>query len=426
MRGNFHFSLREIAEKISCCEISPLELAESYLDNIEKNDKQIQAWSYLDIGGAIETAAKLAKEAQMGQIRSPLHGIPIGIKDNIDTIGMPTHMGSKLSALRIPAEIDAPIVEKLKKMGAVIIGKTNMTEFAWLDPGPTRNPKNLEHTPGGSSSGSAAAVSAGMVPIALGSQTAASVCRPAAYCGAAAFKPTYLPNKDIHPLAPSFDTIGFFGGQFDNLAFFLKSFDEKYLISHSIKSNLKIGFIADSIYKEASRSLLDLQGHVLQNVKSTAQIEEVKPIIPFQQIIEWHKKVVAYEAADTYKELIRNQSSIISRNFSQLIHDGLAISRQEYSELLERITGVKEQFWIENNHIDMFVTIPTSASAPKGLDNTGDPSFTIPWTVLGGPLSVIPSGTDEQGLPISIMLASSPNSDKKLLSLSSYVNGYIN
>src|SRR5215468_11043304 len=205
--------IAELQRDIRSGTLSAAALVERCLARIEVVDPAVQAWRHVAGDSARAEAELLDHEARKGRFRGPLHGIPIGIKDIIDVAGMTTLANSKTRAGSPPATADADIVAALRLAGAVILGKTHTTEFAFLDPSPACNPHNIAHTPGGSSSGSAAAVGAGMVPLALGTQTVASVNRPAAYCGVAAFKPSTQSNCTfgITPLAPAFDTVGFFG-----------------------------------------------------------------------------------------------------------------------------------------------------------------------------------------------------------------------
>ena len=205
--------IAELQRDIRSGTLSASALVERCLARIDATDPAVQAWRYVAYDSARAEANLLDREAKAGCFRGPLHGIPVGIKDIIDVLGMTTLANSKVRANSTPATANAEIVAALRLAGAVILGKTHTTEFAYFDPSPARNPHNIAHTPGGSSSGSAAAVGAGAVPLAIGTQTVASVNRPAAYCGVAAFKPSTQSTctHGIAPLAPAFDTVGFFG-----------------------------------------------------------------------------------------------------------------------------------------------------------------------------------------------------------------------
>lgn len=425
-------SLKKTMEKIKMQQMTTIDLVQSSFDHINRKEKEISAWSYIDKEKAMELANKRTKEANQGHIKGPLHGIPIGIKDNMDVKGMPTRLGSKLWKDREPATQDALIVQKLKEMGAIIIGKTHMTEYAWLDPTKTKNPHNLNHTPGGSSSGSAAAVASAMVPISLGSQTAASVCRPAAYCGIGGFKPTptSLFVKDVKPLAQSFDTIGFFATYFEDLTFFVNDLlpnhkDELTDIPHFSAQKFTIGMISDILYETASISIKQLQIKFTNDLLANHyQIEHIHPFEPFQLLIDCHKKIIAYEAAMNYQKIVQEHTPLLGNKFINLVNDGLNVSTSEYKEAQFIISEYRERFWKDAEHIDFFIIPPVPTTAP-GLETTGDPRFTIPWTVLGGPLAVIPKEVDDQGLPLAIMFASAPGTDKKLLHFGRQIEHYV-
>src|SRR5215475_8281447 len=205
--------IAELQRSIRSGALSSAALVERCLARIDAVDPAVQAWRHIARDSARAEADLLDRDAKSGSFRGPLHGIPVGIKDNIDVAGITTLANSKLRADSPPATADADIVAALRLAGAVILGKTHTTEFAYLDPSPARNPHNIAHTPGGSSSGSAAAVGAGAVPLALGTQTVGSVNRPAAYCGIGAFKPSTQSTctNGMTALAPAFDTVGFYG-----------------------------------------------------------------------------------------------------------------------------------------------------------------------------------------------------------------------
>src|SRR5262245_41905343 len=210
---------REAALQIAKGALSPVDLVEACLGRIRSLDGTIVAWAYVDEAGARAAARERTAEAAAGRIRGPLHGVPVGIKDIIHVTDMPTTAGAKAWAHSRPTA-DAPVVRRLRAAGAIILGKTHTTEFAYRDPAPTRNPWNVGHTPGGSSAGSGVAVAARMVPVALGTQTVGSVLRPAAYCGVVGFKAThgFTPAEDVIPLAWSLDHVGVLARSVDDAA----------------------------------------------------------------------------------------------------------------------------------------------------------------------------------------------------------------
>lgn len=220
----YRLSLAEASRMIRDGSLTPTRLAESLLNRIDTLEPVVEAWVTVDPEAAMEAADAATREAEEGRIRSPLHGVPFGVKDIYYTEGMRTTMGSTLYSGFVP-DHDSAVVKTLREAGAVVLGKTETTEFAVHDPAPTRNPWNTLHTPGGSSSGSAAAVSCGMAPMTLGSQTGGSVVRPASYCGIVGFKPTYdlLSREGVFPLSWSLDHVGYMTRTVEDAAITLKT-----------------------------------------------------------------------------------------------------------------------------------------------------------------------------------------------------------
>ena len=220
----YQFSVTESAERIRDGCLTPTELVESLLSRITELESRLDAWVTVDTEGALKSAKALTREAATRNLRSPLHGIPVGIKDIFNTKGLRTTMGSPLVSNYVP-ESDARIVERLREAGAIILGKTETTEFAYLDPAPTKNPWNTEYTPGGSSSGSAAAVASRMCPLAFGTQTGGSITRPASFCGVAAIKPTHglLSNEGVYPQSWTLDHVGFMARSVGDLSMTLQA-----------------------------------------------------------------------------------------------------------------------------------------------------------------------------------------------------------
>ena len=255
-------SVEEIAHAIQSGRTDPLALLEASLCRIDAVEKDVHGWCLLDRERALAQAHVLRQEAETGRIRSALHGLPIAVKDVLDVAGLPTRAGSKTRADIAPSTIDAHVVTRLRVAGAIILGKAHTNEFAYFDgPPPTRNPHNLAHTPGGSSAGPAALVAAGMVPLSLGTQTAGSVSRPAAYCGIAAFKPSTRgwSSFGLVPFAPSFDTVGVFGHRVSDVVAAARVLTPPYLrqCEAAAPSPLSIGFIDDPITEAASAAVTD-------------------------------------------------------------------------------------------------------------------------------------------------------------------------
>lgn len=236
-------------------ESDPLALLESLLRRIDEVDPHVRAWTSVDREGARQQARHARDSLNRGERRSPLHGVPVAVKDVIDVAGFPTRAGSRARTGQGPAARDADVVRALRAAGAVILGKTHTTEFAFFDGvPPTRNPWHTAHTPGGSSAGSAAAVAAGMVPASLGTQTAGSVVRPAAYCGIAAFKPTgqNMSTHGVVPLAPAFDTLGWFGHRFSDVAAIGAALHAQRFLAPDRPDVLRVALVDDALFAEAS------------------------------------------------------------------------------------------------------------------------------------------------------------------------------
>jgi Asp-tRNA(Asn)/Glu-tRNA(Gln) amidotransferase A subunit family amidase len=431
MSNPIYLSVGEMHRQITRGELTPEELVERCFERIEQLDNEVQAWVYLDKARALETAKTLTAEAKAGKLRGPLHGIPIGIKDNVDVAGIPTRCGSQAFNGAPPPDRDALVVERLRQQGAIILGKTHTTEFAYFDPAPTRNPYHLYHTPGGSSSGSAAAVASGMVPVALGTQTAASVCRPAAYCGLAAVKPSHgsIETTGVMPLAQSFDTIGFFGRRIADAAIpFLAASGNlergaASVLNAPVKAEgLRIGVVTDPLYEQASNDVRDFYERTMRRFEAAgSRIQPVCPPVPFAQMIDWHGTVLAYESARHYRQIVETNKGVVGEKFQGLVESGLRVSDQVYEQALLAIAAAQKDIWQVLGQYDILTVPPVPAAAPEGLGWTGDPRFIAPWTVLGGPLTILPGGLNHEGMPLAVMLASPPGSDISLIERSLYL-----
>ena len=353
----------------------------------------------------------------------PLAGIGVGIKDLIDTHDMPTTYGSPVYAGHRP-EADAAIVAQLRGLGASLIGKTVSTEFAWLRPGPTRNPWNRAHTPGGSSSGSAAAVAAGTVPLAVGTQTFGSVIRPAAFCGIIGFKPTIgiLSREGIHPLSGSLDHVGLFARTVGDIAFAFR------LLAPTPRDN------------PADPAAADLAGTRLAilapptNLASLAQIAAFAAardafraggadlsVITLPTAFEGAQRVaeilLAYEAARIFAPVMERSGPAISPVLRQLIGKGQAIETARYEAARAEQDSLRSAFAALSPAFDALLTIPAAGEAPEGLGSTGDARFCVPWSLLGTPAITIPAGFGPAGLPLGLQIVGTAGADAKLLAI---------
>jgi aspartyl-tRNA(Asn)/glutamyl-tRNA(Gln) amidotransferase subunit A len=414
------FSLRELSQAIKTRKVTPVKLVEETLARIKELEDKVIAWKVVDEERALEAAKELTKEIENGVVRSPLHGIPIGIKDIIDVKGLPTRLGCEGYQNRGPAEQDAEIVALLRELGAIIVGKTHTAQFAYYDPAPTRNPYNLAHTPGGSSSGSAAAVATRMVPFAVGTQTNASICRPAAYTGVAGLKPTThrFALDGCFLFSQTFDSIGFFARRFEDVAFLYECLEENNGIEWNADSEspFKIGKVMDPVYQQMSAGVREgLEGFYNQLEGLGYVIEEVESPYPFQELIDHHQIVMAYESGRNHADIVLRDTQYIGAKFLEFVQKGKAVTEERYRKALNGISMAKREIQSLYDKYGVLVAPATDTVAPKGLDSTGNPKFTTPWTTLGVPISTLPIGIDSTGLPLAVNLSSRAGNEVGLI-----------
>ncbi len=427
----YKLSLSEASRLIRLGELSPSGLLESLLTRIDRIEPQIQAWVTLDRKGARDAAERLTKEADEGQFRGPLHGIPVGIKDIYYTAGLKTTMGSPIYQDFIPS-YDATTVVRLREAGAIILGKTETTEFAAHDPAPTRNPWNLEHTPGGSSSGSAAAVSSGMCPAALGTQTGGSVIRPAAYCGVVGMKPTYdlISRHGVYPLSWSLDHVGFFTRSVDDASVMLDVLAGSGL-EYSKKDVdrapfYRFGLLREYFHDHAHEEVWKGFEETVDKLRDAgAEVLEIPLPDSFGVVHVAHRVIMASEAASVHKENFQKRASDYRVNMRGLITSGLLVPASAYIRA-QRIRG---RFMREMGKIlgelDCLLTPSATTPAPHGLGYTGDPAFNAPWSFCGFPSMTVPSGLDKDGLPLGIQLICEPFRESHLIEAARWCEGLL-
>jgi Asp-tRNA(Asn)/Glu-tRNA(Gln) amidotransferase A subunit family amidase len=437
-RTNLHsLSASEAARLIRDGVISSEQLVEACLARIREVDDEIQAWAFLDPEYAIAQARAADALRLSGKPIGPLHGVPVGIKDIFDTANMPTEYGSVLYAGRTPSR-DAAVVSMLRSAGAVIMGKTVTTEFAYFAPGKTRNPHNPEHTPGGSSSGSAAAVAAAMVPLALGSQTNGSTIRPAAFCGVVGFKPTHglISRQGVLALSRTLDHVGLFARTIEDIALLaeqLTGYDER---GPDTRPRARIPFVevaaeepplapmfafvktpywerADDETKEGFAELIETLGD---------RIEEVELFPSAAEAWEWQKTIMDAEMALNLAREYENGRDRLSEQLRTLIERGQKVSAVDFQRALAQIMPVYESFLeLFEQRYDAILTPAAPGAAPKGLQSTGDPSFCTLWTYCGMPAISLPLLEAANGLPIGVQLVGPRHGDARLLRTSRWL-----
>ncbi len=366
---------------------------------------------------SIEAFAYLPEAApQVGE--GPLAGIAVAIKDLIDTVDMPTAYGAVVHRGHRPSA-DAAIVERLRSCGATLIGKTVTTEFAHQQPGPTRNPWNLAHTPGGSSSGSAAAVAAGIVPLALGTQTMGSVIRPAAFCGVVGFKPTFglLPREGVHPLCGPLDHVGLFARSVNDIADVLHHLGVLHASVSEDPQTLHLGLLplTDPIISRAQHSAMELAVTTIR--AAGVAVEDARPPSGIDAVPSIVERLLSFEANRHFSALVARHGKAISAPIRALVAHGRTLGEDDYAAALADQAGFREAYAAVAHGYDALLTIPAAGEAPHGLASTGDPRFCAPWSVAGVPALAIPIGFGPTGLPLGLQLVGHWGKDAALLRL---------
>lgn len=418
-------SAREAHRRIVAGKITAEALLAACLDRIRALDGELKAWTHVDDAGARATARERDAEIRAGRPRGPLHGVPIGIKDIFDVAGMPTTGGARPWAHRRVTE-DATSVARLRAAGAVIVGKTATTEFAYRDPAPTRNPWNPRHTPGGSSAGSGAAVAARMVPLANGSQTVGSVLRPAAYNGVVGLKPTHglVPVDGVIPLAWSLDHVGVLARSVDDAALMLSSLAGADYDAAAGRPP-RIGVATELI----ARAEPDLADHLRAAAdafrKAGATLVEVTLPSSFGALHAAGLAVLEAEAAAYHEEGFRQHAGEFGKEMRACVEAGLRATARDYVKANRaRLRFRAEAMPILAAH-DALLSPTAPSPAPAGLGSTGDGSLCAPWTYAGVPSISLPSGLAASGLPFALQLTATAGNEQALLRTAAWCEGVL-
>ncbi len=407
--------IRDLAGAMSTGRLTAEALVERCLARIAAVDSAVQAWVHVLAEEALAAARALDAERRAGVVRGPLHGIPIGVKDVIDVAGLPTRANSPSRATLAPATADATVVAHLRAAGAVVLGKLHTTEYAYYSSlPPTRNPWDLGRTAGGSSAGSGAAIAAGTVPLALGTQTAGSVNRPAAYTGVGAFKPSTLSigGAGVLPLAPSFDTVGAFGGSAQDAALCAAGYAADHLgLRAPPPVRSRIVLLGDPLIREKTASGTASAVTALADRLAGAglAVREVASPVSFAALLETHRIVLLAELGRTHARAPRE---LVSPRIAADIEAGLAIAEADYLAALGRLDGYRRAFWSAFGP-EKLLLLPAAPDVAPGSETTGDPSFVIPLTALGGPIATLRAGMDGH-LPVGALLTGAPGADARL------------
>jgi amidase len=440
----YELSLIQAQQLIAKGVITKEDYLEGILDRIADVEPHLHLFVDFDPQALRTNCSKLSAVSSNLKPNKPLLGIPIGVKDIIDTQQLKTERGSKAFKGRIAPKA-ASVVQSIEEHGGLVLGKTVTTEFAWRSPGLTRNPWNLAHTPGGSSSGSAAGVASHCMPAALGTQTLGSIIRPAAYCGVVGFKPSFgtIPRTGVYPLSPSLDHIGVFTRSVEDAAYltsFLIQNDGIDFPHHSplpipsalnlsnwsdAKTNMrspKIALLKTSKWSRVSgeqQQLIDKTALHLFQSGGDVSVLDLPP--SFDCIWDMADTIQFAEAAEINEHLAREEPCRISSLTQTLVMKGLNVPMLEYVKAKRKQQELIARFTQCLRGIDAVLTTPSLGEAPKGLEDTGDAIFCTPFTFLGAPAITLPAGYSSNGLPLGIQLANDWGSDARLLSVAVWV-----
>lgn len=387
--------LRQCIEWLESGEKTPEDLVALCRQRIGERDSELRAW------------VEVSPQQPLG--RGSLDGVPFAAKDTFETLGMSTERGSAIYAGR-KGECDATLVTQLRGAGAILLGKTQTTAFASFDPSPTRNPHNLEHTPGGSSSGSAAAVAAGMAAFALGSQTQGSVGRPASYCGVAGFKPTFglLPCQGVFPFAPSLDTPGLFTQDAEDMRMLWSRMG--YPANGSAPRHCAM---LDSTGAEPEMETAI--GQAAEKLRKAGIRVATIDVPGWPDLVAASRLVNQYEGARTHEQVWREHRDGLGMKLSALISGGLNLPGSRYQEALGVIGEMKRKMDSLFREYPAILTPAATGPAPRGLESTGDPRMNAAWTALGTPAISIPMPRAAGELPLGLQIAAATGEDALLL-----------
>ncbi len=439
----FNLTVAEAAESMRRRELTSRALTESLLSRIERLEPSLRAWVTIDREKVLGAAQERDRELEEKGPRGPLHGIPVGIKDIFYTEGMKTEAGSKIYADFVP-DYDATAVARLKKAGAIVLGKTVTTELAAGGPSPTRNPWNPAHTAGGSSTGSAVAVAVSMCPAALGTQTGGSICRPASYNGVVGLSPSYgrISRYGVVPVSWSLDTIGILTRTVEDAALMLQvlagygphdptSSNEPVsdyggeLGSDSLGTTgpshgrpPRIGLVREFFLERCDDDVRKNTEEAAYRLgQAGAAIEEIRLPNSFATSHTAHRIVMCVECAAFHEERFKERRQDYGPGIRRPIETGMVVPGVRYVQALRLRRRFRDEMVDTVGRLDALLTPTTPTAAPGDLGTTGDPLFQSPWTFAGMPSITLPSGLNRSGMPLAIQLAGVPFREARLLSV---------
>jgi len=436
MTNIFSISANKLVGKLKKGDISCVDVCKAYIDRIDKFEKDVKAWAFFDKKLLLEKAEEKDEYRKSGKPLGPLHGLPIAIKDIIGTYDMPTECGTVLRK-GISESSDAEVVNLLKIAGAIIMGKTVTTELAYFDPGKTTNPHDKTRTPGGSSSGSAAAIAAHMAPLSLGTQTKGSIIRPASYCGVVGYKPSFglISRSGILKQSSKLDQVGVFGKKVEDVALLAKS-----LIKKDLYDKETIHFAADDMfeqcqkkpyfdpkfifYKTSNWNKIGKESQkafefLLKSFKKNIEVFDEPSY--FKEIHKYHQILHEADMANSFQNYYKKSKNKLGKKLLEAIERGLKYSASEYNEAKD---FMEQSYRSYNEVFEDYHGVITPAStgvADKGLESTGSPDFCTVWTYMGLPSISLPLLTGESNLPLGVQLIGSKLDDLRFLSTANWL-----
>ena len=436
-------SALQMADMVRRGETNAENLVKGALDLIEKTDNQLKAWAYIDTAGAIASAKLLDEIRDSGRALGPLHGVPIGLKDIIDTADMPTEFGSLAFKGHQPKQ-DAIIVSKLREAGAVILGKTVTTPFAFMDPSETRNPNGMEYSPGGSSSGSAAAVSAGHVPVAIGTQTNGSVIRPASFCGVFGFKPSsgMVPRSGVLQTSETLDQVGVFSRYYEDVALIsdiISEYDPNDAnsfcrprpnmldgVCNRPNETPKLLWFEMPYFKGISEDCLEGIAKVVSVLDGFVNKKDGKPSV-FEAFLKAHRVIHHFEIARNLSNVRQKSPKLLSLQLRQTLNMGSKIDLKDYHQSLTQKEAAISYFQNFFGEFDAIIAPSALGEAPLLSEgNTGNPVCSTIWSLCGFPCLTIPALVSKNNMPIGVQLIGKPECDDKLLGIGGWLMEKLN
>jgi Asp-tRNA(Asn)/Glu-tRNA(Gln) amidotransferase A subunit family amidase len=420
-------------------QVSSREVIQACLDRIREYDENVEAWAYLDPELALEQADRADEFRAQGRPLGPLHGLPVGVKDILDTADMPTENGTVLHRGRAPAE-DAAVVERLRAAGAIILGKTVSTELAVYSPGKTKNPHDPTRTPGGSSSGSAAAVASFMVPVAVGTQTNGSVIRPAAFCGTYGYKPSHglVSRHRVLKQSRTLDTIGCMGRTLEDtalLADVMIGYDTRdpdsrprahpqisRILVEEPPVNPKLVFIRTPVWDRAEESTKDALRELCEHIGEIGMME-LPPV--FDGALDDHRRIMEADLAVSFAKEYSDGKDQLSDVLREMIERGQQVLAVDYNAALARIADYQAEIQEIIYEFDAILTPAVAGEAPVGLDTTGSPAFCTIWTLAGVPALSLPILQGPNGMPLGVQLVSAKGDDGRLFRTARWLLGIL-